>query len=233
MAKVEYKGKIYGSWEEVHFLWICEELKERGFLQDFYHNSDKDLTINISEGNKFPYILESKPLNDGTVNLIAKNKSFVQDLSYVMDFKLVFTEKAKLIFFDKFPIYTGAMFMSNNVIENTCDVEVKPFVIYKGQSVGSHDSLRRFSVIQKVLYDKFGHYINLCYPKQAVESFFCPIRYFYCDKKSSQRRKMSFKANTITQYVEQRSDFLNRIRSKKIKKNGTNYTTDFLENSLK
>lgn len=224
IMKVNYNGKEFGSWEEVYFLWFCEDLKRQGLIKRIIHNSDEDLTQPVIAGKKkLSLIIPSDKAKTKNPMPKFEERSLLQPMVYTPDYKLEFSENTQFLLVDPYLVDTGALFMASTEDSSLeVFVEIKPSITFKGQSVGSHDSMRRFSVVQKVVFDMKGQYINLVKSPEIFKQTFIPTRFFFCDKKSSQRRKINYPVKTLDNFIKDRKEFLRIVSSNQIKKDETN-----------
>ena len=158
MAKkiIKYDGHNLDSKEELEFYYWLEEAKRAGFVNQFiYHPVKWEITPKVTY-----------PLSDrlkAKMKLI--DKFLLANLTYEPDFAIQFTDK----FFEKFG-YDVLMRVRRGEYQGeeryyyTNDI----YVDVKG-TYSQNDAHRRFSVMQKLVFQKFGVYVNMVIPESCTQ----------------------------------------------------------------
>jgi len=185
------------SFEEVYVSWYLEALKTNGFIDEVvYHPSPIVLFPAVS----IQYNLHS-PKRDKV-----RNFNLIHDKTYTMDF--VVTWKSGLGMFH-IPIdeeyMKNASFNSNprNIpfFSHLTNGKFISYIDVKGTgSPHGNKSDMIFSIIQKIVYDKFHIFINKVVPQKLFSETFSPDRYFFTDK-STKPRKINFPTRTLHEFI--------------------------------
>lgn len=204
--------------EEMYAYWWLKELEDAGLIEDLtYTGQDTDGSISILEKTeKLVVDLESRK---GFVQV--KKRQLEGTLSYKPDFRFHVTDEGRMIVAGPYGIDTGEPMMACAPGFKSVIVEVKPVVMRGRVNMGSHDSMRRFKVIQKILLHR-GTYVSLLEIPKLFKETFVPKRYFFCDKKVSQPRKIGFDTMSLDQFIEKRKKHLQAIASKGIRNESPN-----------
>jgi|GEM_PF-2407877 hypothetical protein len=144
----------FKSQVEEYFSYYLEELQETGYIREWSYESD---TFDLSESVSEPY------LQQGKYKVLEKAEHLLHKASITADFTVVWTDKAKNIFYlDRGePIDCNAKdipFRINNMGAPTSYIEVK------GSHEANTSSSISFPYKQKWLYDKDDIYIQKIKP---------------------------------------------------------------------
>jgi hypothetical protein len=147
-------NNIFKSQIEEYFSYYLEELQEAGYVREWFYEND---TFELSESVYEPY------LQQGKYKVLEKTEHLLHKASITADFTIVWTDKAKNIFYldKRIPINCNVKdipFRVNNMDQLISYIEVK----------GSHEANTSSSVSfpykQKWLYDKEGIFIQKIKP---------------------------------------------------------------------
>ena len=159
-----YNGQVFDSNEEIYFQMWLDEASKTGFI-DFAKYQ--------------PECFELVPRKSIPMTIQLKTKSkvverfFLHPLTYQADWSVIFTEKFKRTF----PEYGLITF------ERATWIDVKG-------SFSFQDAYRRLSIYQKLVYDKFGIFVNMVIPEKFFAKTFCPAAcYFMKNRKVLTVRK--------------------------------------------
>lgn len=191
---IQYQDYILDSNEELHFCYFLNELKEHGYIKEWYKNYDSMEIIPKQTGMIF-----------STKN-IQKSFFITHSLSYTYDFKIVWNNKAEDIFY----------FRNNSKIsKKKSDIifyiytsnkdEVVSFIDVKG-TFGYGNSAITFPIIQKILLHFYKIYIQKIVPIDLFRKTFLPeiLRY----KKNGELRIEAKRTITL-------KEFINKNKNKK------------------
>jgi hypothetical protein len=208
------KQSDFDSREEMYIWWWLKEAEEAGLISDLKFTGSKGETP-ISILGKHDFLVAD---TESRVNFVQiKKRQLVGRLTYKADFEFRCTEKGRMILIGEYGISTGEPLMSSFGDKNLVYLEVKPYVFQGRNKTGSHDSMRRFKVIQKVIYSILGIYVNLFEVPKIFEQTFTPRRFMFCDKKVSQPRRLKYEPRSLSDFVAKRKEKLALIASKGIR----------------
>lgn len=189
--------------EEEAFSWLCEELVEAGYLNNF--------------GKCKTYELIPKVENHYTEQLKTKTKDKIQTIEnnhvYTPDFELHWNEKAKDIFIQtcvlgtfefldviipktKFKLDKNCFWQNSSIHDSKCIIEIKG-------GYSKHGQLQGNAIDRKLLLQKYGLYVNLVKIPDLFKDTFTPKRYLLT-KTGKQNRIIHFPTKTLKQYAELR-----------------------------
>ncbi len=190
------------SKEELYFTWYLNELGEAGYIDQYKYQPKPFLLV-----PKIHYKCQKK-LKTKTKTI---ERVLFQDHKYQADFMIIWNEKARSIFFEVMESlylpYTKdqIMFIANQGKKIFSVVDVKG--VYN-----QNDAHRRFSINQKMVFYKYGIYVQAIIPVPAVKrgiptpksalfyNSFMPRRYLFTDK-NTKKRKINFSYNLLQDIV--------------------------------
>lgn len=182
---------IFDSKEELYFSWYLDELKDAGYIEKY-------------ESQPESYVLSAPLFYEYDKHLKTKTKTIVKKLMqehiYTADFKIVWSEKARNIFF--------------NTEANRVDLTKAPFIAADGNAVSiveikplfdQNNMTRLFTINQKWLCQRHGIYaqkiiVDKKNGKGLFAETFTPIRYLLTDK-SLKPRKLKYTPKILTEYI--------------------------------
>lgn len=186
------------SKEEVYAYWYLKQLYDNGYITLLeYH----------------PSTLELFPSKKITFNMMGKTKttkktiSLLLDKEYTMDFKVIWSSKARGTFFIPIDdVYLNSAVFNASIklipfYAHKIDGEFVSFIDVKG-TFSSHGqkSDMIFSLIQKIFYDTKKHYINKFIPAKLFKETFTPDKYIYTDMMNA-LRKIKFEIVSFHSYI--------------------------------
>ena len=146
----------FKSQVEEYFSYYLEELQEAGYISEwFYENDTFDLSDSISE----PYLLQGK------YKILEKTEHLLHKASITADFTIVWTDKAKNIFYldRRVPINCKVKDIHFRLDDGVVD-EPTSYIEVKGSHEANTSSSVSFPYKQKWLYFKYGIYIQKIKP---------------------------------------------------------------------
>jgi len=171
------------SAEELHFFWYLSELKECGYIDEFYYEP---------EPIKLSGTIEVEVEKQLKTKVKIEKKTLLQGHEYTMDFIIYWNPNAFGCFHNnddtRFPFYA--------TLENEVSIS---YVDVKG-SWNMHNMNRLFAVNQKWVYDKFGIYIQKIVPEKLFKQTFTPRRFLTTDK-SGKLRKIKHDCVLLEEYT--------------------------------
>lgn len=184
----EYNGILFDSNEEVQFAKWLDELKKVGYVL----NWKRAKTITVIDPVKFVTVK--------TTELKTKTRhenvwfTFLHDLKYTPDFDIMWSHKGEEKFLSRivdYGINTKSWFYYNEKSGAfpLSYVEIKP-------TFDMHDKTAKFSLIQKILYDKRKIFVDLIIPEDLFQATFMPVavmdeyRYKVITKKAAAKGKI-------------------------------------------
>lgn len=179
----------FDSAEEKYFSWYLDELKDTGYIENY-------------EAQPESYVLSEPAFYNHAKQLKTKTKLIVKKLIrehiYTADFRIVWAEKARGLFFNKLidPIDLSKVpFVSNYYSVST--VEIKP-------AFDQNNMTRLFAINQKWMYQKQGVYVQKIVPVKLFEKTFTPKKYLTTDK-SGKPRKLKYKPTSLEEFLCQKT----------------------------
>lgn len=205
---------------EVYVGWFFQELKEAGYIQDYYFEPE---TIRVMDKAVYKrYDVKKTKANVEDFNILPED-------NYTYDYLVIWNEKAKDIFFnllDGTPVKTQTPFYSfrNQNGQFVTVHDVKPAI--GASTFGNQGSAFTFPVKQKIIYYKFGIFVNKTIPIPYVSqgrvksgnasalftACFCPKRYYFTDG-GGQVRKINFRTQSLEQYVVKKQAELTHVNN--------------------
>lgn len=158
-------GILMDSREEVWMAMWLEELKHVGYVSNW-----KKVTkaFKIFEPVQYSYVktteLKTKTKKEN------KNFTLLQGLEYTPDFEVEWTDKAfgKLISSIDSYINPDSWFFRPGGYFNITFIEVKPIF-------DQHDKTAKFSILQKILWNIKGIFVDLILVEKLMEATFVPM----------------------------------------------------------
>lgn len=163
----QYMGVLMDSREEVWMAMWLEELKQVGYIKEW---NKVTKSFKIFEPLQFSYVktteLKTKIKREN------KNFTLLQDLEYTPDFEVIWTDKAfgPLVSWMENGSFLNpySWFFSAPGAFNKTFIEVKPVF-------DQHDKTAKFSILQKVLWNVKGIFVDLILPEKLFEGTFMPL----------------------------------------------------------
>ena len=200
---------------ELYFEWFFSELKDHGYIKDFYR---EPTTIYYREPEKIKRlkVFKSKAPRIEEVTLFPK-------LSYTADYKVVWEEKARYYFFEDavqvelgMPFAYGVpVFLSNTELINNKEEYISYFDVKPTSAVsrkGRVSTSSTFYLKQRMIFETSGRYINKFIPipmagagkRSAIfPNVFTPQRYLFTDG-GKQIRKIKFPITDLNGYIHKK-----------------------------
>jgi len=179
----------FDSLEEIYFNEYLKELKEEGYILDFFYNT-KEYEI-FPSSNSFYNFLNKKG------NTIKKNVHLLFSLSYTYDFKIVWDKKSEGLFYINLE-ETYDKKINKHFICLEKDVS---YIDVKGSFIGQHNnSAITFPIKQKILYNIKNIYIQKIIPQKLFKSTFLPKKLFFTEK-TKKLKKWNFPTKNLNEYI--------------------------------
>lgn len=197
---------------ELYFEWYIRELKDNGYIKDFFREPVKMQTVPPATYKRYDFKKTKFDIQEFTL---------LQGDSYLFDYMIVWDQKAENIFYsllDGTPIKAWTPFYAfinqeGNIV-SLCDVKPPPAA---QRHSGSLTTTLTFPLKQKIFWHLQGIYINKSVPipqasKGVVKSgntvalfttTFVPNRYTFTDS-GKQPRLIHYKTKSLNQYVEEK-----------------------------
>jgi hypothetical protein len=172
-----YNGTNYDSKEEIDFAKWIEEADKAGFIKEYEYQPES-------------FLLVPRKTIPATVQLKTKvkiiEKFFLNPLTYQADWKIEFNES----FNRKFPDH-GLIGFQDNIYT----IDIKGGYNYQ-------DAYRRLSIYQKLVYDRYGIFVNMVIPEKFFQKTFCPqSAYFMSNRKVLTARKVYSNCKLLREIV--------------------------------
>jgi hypothetical protein len=168
MGKIihQYEGTLLDSEEEVWMAMWLDELKGAGYVDHWYKETK---SIKVFPAVTFPYI----KVTELKTKIKRETKTFtlLQDLEYTPDFYVQWSARAEGLFYSE--LGNGNMGIDpNNWFFINRDhgegwIEVKPNFDQNGKTA-------KFSIIQKILWNTRGLFVDLIQPEKLFQATFMP-----------------------------------------------------------
>lgn len=185
----------YASKEELYFSWYLDELKQAGYVEEYYYERDS-FTLCPPMRTQWNERLKTK--------VSTREVELLREHVYTSDFTIRWNMGSMGIFFDdpvdgcEFKPYFIAEYYQDEwgtYIESVVDVKSK---------YGHQNMNRLFSVNRKWVYMAYDRFINKVIPEDLFKRTFTPERYLYTDKKgSTKKRKIDFHVRTLNEYLKE------------------------------
>lgn len=206
---------------ELYAEWYLNELKENGFVKEYYREPQ---VIELTP-RKFHPRSSFKETKKGIEEKL-EDFTFLRELNYRYDYLIEWDTKAEHIFYNhitkpfKLPCPFVAMDSQDGKVISLIDV--KPTA--QGAVFGHNTTGYTFPIIQKVLFNFYGIYINKTIPIPMVSggeiksgnsqalftTTFVPSRYLLTDT-GKQARQIKYKTQSLKEYLDRRTRELARI----------------------
>ena len=152
-------NSLFRSEEEKLFNIWCDELKVNGYIDDYFYE---------------PEITEITPKQETCISIKNKNKCtfLMHPLTYKYDFKILWNEKAKNIFYNNMD--------DNNYTKNCyfkCLYDISLVDVKGNYTRKDRVTDISFPLIQKVLYFYRDIYVQKVVPIKLFEKTFAPLTY--------------------------------------------------------
>lgn len=197
-----YRGTIFDSREEVWFAMWCQELKERGYIYNWYKAS---IPLQVINPLKIEYIkkieLKTKTRYE------SKEFNLLKGLSYTPDFYITWTLKGLREFVSPMSQdinpnkWFFTPFLNDGNQSNEGVVEVKP-------TFDQHGKTARFSIIQKIVWDKLQIFVDLIIVEDLFKSTFMPAEavpeFQYKIKAKKGQWKCKYIPKTLKQFLNEK-----------------------------
>jgi len=209
--KIEYllMENIYDSKEEQAFAWYLEELKSKGFIISYKYQPN-------------PFRLFEKVHYQWTKHLKTKSKielsPFLNAYSYQADFMIYWDISAEHIFYEIFTLTEPLECKKDDIpfLARKTSKSIHSIVDVKG-SFNQNDAYRRFSIDQKMVWDKYKIYVQKVIPYPSVSKLgkikplgalfnqtFTPFEFLFTDIKRD-RKKLRYNVRTIDEYINMKA----------------------------
>jgi hypothetical protein len=197
----------YDSKEEQSFVWYLDELKEKGFIFGYkyqpkpfilfdkvYYNWEKQLKTKVN--------IEQSPL--------------LNDYSYQADFIIFWHPSAEHLFFEILHNPMPKKIEDIPFLARKTEKSIHSIIDIKG-TFNQNDAYRRFSIDQKMVWNKFEIYVQKVIPYPSVSKVgkikpvnalfhqtFTPFKFLFTDVKRD-RKKLRYNVRTIREYIESKA----------------------------
>lgn len=180
-------NNTYDSYEELHFSYFLNDLKDKGFIVDWYKNTT---SYSLTEGLFIEYI---KPMKK-VANKVLK-QTLLAPSTYTPDFVIEWNDKALGIFVTDISKPIKEKISTEFICQNMISVvEIK----------GAWDNNNMTRLVMnniKVVWDKHSVYVNLIKVPNIFNKLFTPERYFMTDK-TFKPRKLNYKnVKTLKEFL--------------------------------
>ena len=201
--------EVVDSYEESMFSYWCYKLFQEGYIRNY----EKGETYNLSTVLKYPFYKKLKTKHKLTEGHLMNAHE------YTPDFKILWSDKAKYVFFDPRNSpnnsydFSACMMAEYDNGDFISIVEVKP--------VFDQNNMTRLATINiKWVRMIYGIYINLCIPMPKMKSGLPASTLFkqtffpaeaLLTAKGQKAREIKFKYRLFDDYIIERNTFLETI----------------------
>lgn len=198
MKKFDHEPReFFKSDGENYFSWFLDDLMDYGYVDDWLYESE---IFVLSEPYKIPW---TKQLKTKTKDM---QMSVLEKVTYEPDFKIIWNEKAKGIFYHDIgdeitdPKELPYFYAQDGITR----IEIKPPHDFQNKTAQAKVKIKWLRVIgtfvQLVVAVPQVSKGGVLKPKNALfNSVFVPERYLYTDK-SGRLRKINFKFKTLKEW---------------------------------
>lgn len=174
------------SKEEGYFIDYLEELKDFKIVKSY----KRAKSFNLINPVEREYSIEKKD------KLEFKKFKLLNEHIYTPDFEIEFS-KSILGFME------GEYGLSSSIKDKNKTIfvgsEKIAFVEIKADYVNSNE-LRCFKINQKLLYEKYGIYVNLIQIPKLFKHTFTPVTYLFTEKKK-QLKKLNYDSKSVKEFL--------------------------------
>jgi len=150
--------------EEFYFYHWCLEAWDKGIIDKFVYNQEYDLTVELMPKVEIDCINKN-----GKKNIL---RSLLNNMEYTPDFR-IFSNNDK-IFLDIENSPNEKYWKLLKSQEGICHIDTK------GCFIGKHNnSAVTFPLLQKIIWEKTGIYVNKLIPEKFFLTTFAPNVFFY------------------------------------------------------
>jgi len=211
----------FASDEEAYMNWYLLELELEGYIRDVEYQPK---SFPICSPAKITHLVYGK-----RKGIFTKEVTLLQGSEYTADWAWIWTEKAKNIFFATHSYLNKKdyPFIAN---KSQIDPLIHFSVIDVKGNFDPNNNIRMFSMNQKIIYDKYGIYVQGIVPKPSVKiddkvspakitvkpksalfySTFTPQRYLTTDV-SNKPRKILYPVKTLKEFVDEQHNKLEAL----------------------
>jgi len=191
MKKNNINKGVFDSNEELYFTYFLNDLKDKGFIDDFYKNEE---SYPLTKGLSVNYIKPMKKVNDKVLKQTILSSSI-----YTPDFIIKWNDKALGIFVTDI----SKPIKDKIITEFICQENMISVVEVKG--AWDNNNMTRLAINNiKVVWDKHSIFVNLIKIPSIFNKLFTPERYFMTDK-TFKPRKLNYKnVKTLKEYLNEK-----------------------------
>lgn len=185
------KSFVFDSNEELEFSYWLEELRELGYIKNWYKNTTSELILD-KKSISFKEKLKTKTKT--------KNLFILHDLQYTFDFYIEWETIAEGIFFIKEDnIYNSNLISLDKFIVLKSYKNNETYVDIKGVFGGGNSAIT-FPIIQKLFYENKKIFVQKIIPKKLFTKTFLPKKLAF--KKNGDKRVIATKTIDIETYIQ-------------------------------
>ncbi len=181
-----YNSIPYESFNELHFLYWAEEMKEAGYILDI----ERAPSYMLTEGYTHNYTVQNKKGTQGSF----KAQTIIRPSVYTPEFILTWNKAHvdKLIWLFTDTKYEALFIGHVSDFKVKVWIEVKPHFNARGKTT-------LFVNNQKFLFKTHGIYVNLVKIPDLFEDTFTPK--LYLKTATGKDRKINFEVKTLNQFI--------------------------------
>lgn len=180
----------HDSKDELYFSWWCEELKERGIIENFTRCESYELNNGLIGNYTFKKVLKTKTVN------VEKKQTLIPIKVYTPDFKIVWNIELSNKFQESLLNIHGIELTKPFIVQgyDTSIVEIKP-------QFDQNNMTRLFKTNQAIMWDKHNIYVNMIVYQKLFEDTFTPTR-FLLTTKTLKARKIEWEVRTLDEFLQ-------------------------------
>lgn len=178
----------FQSNEELHFSWYLDELKAKGYIDEWKKNEQ---SFELTKGLSLKYVVPMKKVANKT-----KEQTILHPSIYTHDFSIYWNKKAIGLFITDIDVVSDnkltTPFISHGLISY---IETK--------AEFDRGNMTRLAINNiKFVYEKFHIYINIIKVPKIFEKTFTPDRYLMTDKTFKPRTIRYKNVKTIREFIK-------------------------------
>ncbi len=176
----------YDSDEEVYFSWWILELIEFGYIKEYKRQYP---TFKLFTKVEYEIIKALK-----TKQKIVK-RELLKPATYTCDYYIEWNRKAHGLFIKTLPTIEG----KKPIL--FCQGQYESFIDVKPAFERHQSRQAKFSLLQKVVWDKHKVYVQPVVYQTLFKQTFTPGRFLICNQ-TSKDRKINFETKTLTEFIK-------------------------------
>lgn len=179
---IKYLNMELDSKEEYEFIKWLEEASKNGFIKEWQY---KPVVWEITPKVTYPV---EKQLKTKTKIV---DKFLLHPLTYEPDFRIEFNDSFFFVFGKDVLTNIKKQVFEDGSMLGTINIATDIWIDVKG-TFNQQDAHRRFSVIQKVIFDKKGIFVNMVIPEKFFKKTWVPLACAFMKNRIEPTRRKAY-----------------------------------------